>query len=61
MRDGVSYISKSTVKQGIKKREMLADYQLKFQDDYNSSVGHVKKLVPEFSNKEKYVLYYKNL
>ena len=43
------------------KREMLADYQLKIADLYNIPIGNVKKLVPNFFDKEKYVIHYKNL
>ena len=43
------------------KTKMLSDYQLKIADDYNVSIGSVKKLVPNFFDKEKYVLHYKNL
>ena len=42
------------------KREMLSDYQLKIADLYNIPIGHVKKLVPNFLHKEKYVLNYEN-
>ena len=40
---------------------MLSDYQLKIAADYNVSIVNVKKLVPDFFNKGKYVLHYKNL
>ena len=43
------------------KREMLSDYQLKIADFYNISIGNVKKLVPNFLGKEKYVIHYENL
>ena len=33
---------------------MLSDYQLKIADLYNISIGNVKKLVPNFFDKEKY-------
>ena len=36
------------------KNEILSDYQLKIADLYNISIGNVKKLVPNFFNKEKY-------
>ena len=42
-------------------REMISDYQLKITDNYNVSIGNAKKLVPNFFNKEKYVVHYKNL
>ena len=40
---------------------MLSDYQLKIADLYNINTGNVKKLVPNFFDKEKYVLHYENL
>ena len=43
------------------KREMLSNYQLKIADFYNISIGNVKKLVPNFFDKEMYVLHYQNL
>ena len=42
-------------------REILSDYQLKFADLYNIPIGNVKKLVPNFFDKEKYVIHYENL
>ena len=36
------------------KREMLCKYQLKIADLSNIPTGNVKKLVPNFSDKEKY-------
>ena len=43
------------------KREMLSNYQLNIADLYNIPIGNVKKLVPNFFDKEKYVLHYENL
>ena len=43
------------------KREMLSDYQLKIADPYNILIDNVKKLVPKFFDKEKYVIHYENL
>ena len=43
------------------KREILRDYQLKTVDVYNMSIGNVKKLVPNFFDKEKYVIDYENV
>ena len=40
---------------------MLSDYKLKIADLYNIPIGNVKKLVPNFFDKEKYVLHYVNL
>ena len=39
----------------------LSDYQLKISDLYNIPIGNVKKLVPNFFDKEKYVIHYENL
>ena len=43
------------------KGEMLSEYQVKITDLYNIPIGNVKKLVPNFFDKEKYVLHYENL
>ena len=43
------------------KREMPSNYQIKIADFYNISIGNIKKLMPSFYFKEKYVLYYENL
>ena len=43
------------------KRELLFDYQLKIDDLSNILIGNVKKLVPNFFEKEKYVIHYENL
>ena len=43
------------------KREMLSDCQLKMADHYNIPISNVKKLVPNFFDKEKYVIRYENL
>ena len=40
---------------------MLPDFQLKIVDDYNIFIDNVKKLLPNFFDKEKYEFYYKNL
>ena len=40
---------------------MLSNYQLKIADHYNIPIGNVKKLVPNFFDKEKYVIHYENL
>ena len=42
------------------KKEMLSNYQLKIVDFCNIPIGNVKKLVPNFYDKEKYVLHYDN-
>ena len=40
---------------------MLSDYQLKIAYLYNIPIGDVKKLVPNFFDKEKYEIHYENL
>ena len=40
---------------------MLSYYQLKIADHYNIPTDNVKKLVPNFFDKEKYVIHYENL
>ena len=37
---------------------MLSDYQLKIADLYNILVANVKKLVPKFFGKEKYMIHH---
>ena len=39
------------------KRKMSSDYQLKIVDLYNVPISNVKKLVPNFFYKEKYVIH----
>ena len=41
--------------------DMLSEYCKKIADEYGIKVGDVKQLIPNLSNKTKYVLYYKNL
>ena len=43
------------------KREMFSNYQLNIFNIYNIPIGNVKKLGPNFFDKEKYVIYYENL
>ena len=43
------------------KREMLSEYQLKIADLYNIPIGNVKTLVPNFFDKETYVIHYENI
>ena len=43
------------------KREMSSYYQLKIEDLYNIPIRNVKKLVPNFFDKGKYVIHYENL
>ena len=40
---------------------MLSTYQLQIADFYNICIGNVKKLVPDFFDKESYVLHYESL
>ena len=42
------------------KREILSDCELQIGDLYNIPIGNVKKVIPNFFNKEKYVLHYEN-
>ena len=41
--------------------EISSDYQLKIADFYNINIGGAKKLMPNFFDKERYVLQYENL
>ena len=41
--------------------DMLSEYCQKIADEYDIKVGDVKKIIPDLSNKTKYVLYYRNL
>ena len=40
---------------------MLSEDQLKIADLCNIPIGNIKKLVPNFFDKEKYVIQYENL
>ena len=40
---------------------MLSKYQLKIADSHNVSFANVKKLAPNFFDKEKYEINYENL
>ena len=42
-------------------REMVSDFQLKVADLNNISIGNVEKLVPNYFDKEKYVIQYENV
>ena len=43
------------------KREIMPSFQLKIRDLYNIPISNVKKLGPNFFDKEKYVIHYENL
>ena len=40
---------------------MLSNYCETIRQKYNTTIGQVKKLIPILSNREKYVLHYRNL
>ena len=40
---------------------MYSDYQLKIADLYNIPIGNIKKLVPNFFDKEKNLIHYEDL
>ena len=40
--------------------KMVPEYQLKIADFYNIPIGNIKKLVPKFFHKEKYLLYHEH-
>ena len=40
---------------------MLSKYQIKTADLHNIPIGNIKKSVPNFFDKEKYLLHYENL
>ena len=40
---------------------MLPEYQLRITDLYNFPIDNVKRLVPNFFDKERYVVNYENL
>ena len=43
------------------KKKMLSECQLKIADHCNIPIGNVKNIVPNFFDKEKYVIHYENL
>ena len=42
-------------------KELLSDYCLKIVNEHNITTGTVKKLVPNLTNKNNYVIHYRNL
>ena len=44
-----------------RKKDMFSDYRNKIKVIYSASVGKVKKHIPSFFYKEKYIIYCKNL
>jgi len=40
---------------------MLSEYCQKIKNKYNISIGQVQKLIPTLSDKNKYVIHYRNL
>ena len=42
------------------KRKMVSNYQLRIADLYNIPIYNVKKILPNFFDKEKYVIHYEN-
>jgi len=40
---------------------MLSEYCKQIKGKFNISIGQVKKLIPTLSDKQKYVLHYRNL
>ena len=42
-------------------KDMLSDYCQEIAAEFNIQTGLVRKLIPTLSNKEKYVLHYRNL
>ena len=40
---------------------MLSEYELRIANLYHIPIGNVKKLVPNFFDKERYVIHYGNL
>ena len=43
------------------KREMVSEYQLKIADLHNIPIRDVRKIVPNFLDKERYVIHYENV
>ena len=39
----------------------MSDYQIRIADNYNISIGNIKKVVSDFFNKKRYLLHQKKL
>ena len=39
----------------------MSDYQIRIADNYNFSIGNIKKVVSDFFNKKRYLLHQKKL
>ena len=45
----------------VPSKKMLSEYQLRIDDLYKIPISNVRKLIPNFFDKEKYMIYYENL
>ena len=39
----------------------MSDYQIRIADNYNISIGNIKKVISDFLNKKRYLLHQKKL